>query len=343
MRLTKRVLLLSLVSCLASLAACSEPTPEWTFSAPTMGTTYTVKVVDAPADVTAHIAQLTIDDVLRTIDLSMSQYRSDSEVSRFNTSHSTDWFGVSVDLLHVVQTAQEVASESSGAFDITVGPLVNAWGFGSEHSDHVPNEDELRALGARVGYRKLEVRANPAAIRKQNPELQIDVNGIAPGYAVDLLAGRFLLLGVKNFVIDIGGEVLARGHNAEGQSWRIAIERPSDQRSTPFGFVTLRDASVTTSGEYRHYYFKNGRRYSHTIDPRTLEPVQHDLAAVVVAGAASMDIDAWATALNVLGAEEGMDLARKRGVAAMFIRDRAGTLSATMTDQYRPYVAQAKD
>jgi thiamine biosynthesis lipoprotein len=340
MRVANPIPSLILFSIVAGLSACSETQPAWTFSAPTMGTTYTVKVVDAPAGMTPHGVQGTIDEVLSVIDLSMSQYRSDSEVSRFNASQSTDWFGVSDGLLRVVQTAQQVAAESGGAFDITVGPLVNAWGFGSEHTDHTPNAAELELIGTRVGYRKLEVRADPAAIRKLSANLQIDVNGIAPGYAVDLLAARFLSLGLKNFVIDIGGEVLARGHNDEGQPWRIAIERPSDQRAAPYGFVALQDASVTTSGEYRHYYLKNGRRYSHTIDPRTLEPVQHDLGAVVVAGATSMDIDAWATALNVLGADRGLDLARQRGIAAMFIRDRAGTLSATMTNQFRQYVAQ---
>ncbi len=307
-----------------------------------MGTTYTVKVVDAPADLAPHSIQKTVDSVLDEIDVSMSEYRSDSEISRFNASRSTDWFAVSSDLLRVVQSAQQVASESNGAFDITVGPLVDAWGFGPEHTQDMPTAEQLQAIAARIGYRKLEVRSDPAAIRKQVAELEIDVNGIAPGYAVDLLSKRFEQLGLENYVIDIGGEVLARGHNAQGDPWRIAIERPTDERSAPFGFVALRDASVTTSGEYRHYYYKNGKRYSHTIDPRTRSPVEHDLAAVVVAGPTTTQIDAWATALNVLGAEAGLHLARERHIAAMFIRDRGGTLNPEMTQEFRSYLAQAE-
>ncbi|HEU4603636.1 MAG TPA: FAD:protein FMN transferase [Steroidobacteraceae bacterium] len=307
-----------------------------------MGTTYTVKVVDAPADLAPHSIQKTVDSVLDEIDVSMSEYRADSEISRFNASRSTDWFAVSSDLLRVVQSAQQVASESNGAFDITVGPLVDAWGFGPEHTQDMPTAEQLQAIAARIGYRKLEVRSDPAAIRKQVAELEIDVNGIAPGYAVDLLSKRFEQLGLENYVIDIGGEVLARGHNAQGDPWRIAIERPTDERSAPFGFVALRDASVTTSGEYRHYYYKNGKRYSHTIDPRTRSPVEHDLAAVVVAGPTTTQIDAWATALNVLGAEAGLHLARERHIAAMFIRDRGGTLNPEMTQEFRPYLAQAE-
>jgi thiamine biosynthesis lipoprotein len=307
-----------------------------------MGSTYTVKVVDAPAGLAPHAIQQTVDGVLDEIDASMSEYRVDSEISRFNASRSTDWFAVGSDLLRVVQSAQQVASESNGAFDITVGPLVDAWGFGPEHTQGVPTAEQLQAIAENVGYRKLEVRDDPAAIRKQVAELEIDVNGVAPGYAVDLLAKRFDQLGLKNFVIDIGGEVLARGHNAQSNPWRIAVERPTDERSAPFGFVALRDASVTTSGEYRHYYYKNGKRYSHTIDPRTRSPVEHDLAAVVVAGATTTQIDAWATALNVLGADAGMRLASERHIAAMFIRDREGTLTSEMTQEFRPYLARGE-
>jgi thiamine biosynthesis lipoprotein len=197
----------------------------------------------------------------------------------------------------------------------------------------------LAALAAEVGYRKLETRDVPAAIRKHVSTLQIDVNGIAPGYAVDLLSSTFGRLGIKNFVIDIGGEVLARGRNARGKPWRIAVERPTDPQAAPYAFVSLRDASVTTSGEYRHFYIKNGQRYSHTIDPRTLEPVRHDLASVVVIGSTSIEIDAWATALNVLGGDEGFALARARRIPALFIRDQGGVLRGEMTEEFESYLS----
>ena len=191
----------------------------------------------------------------------------------------------------------------------------------------------------RVGYHKLQVRESPAALRKLSPELTIDLNGIAPGYAVDLLAARFTVLGLRNFMIDIGGEVLARGRNSSGEPWRIAVERPVDTDQTPYAIVQLSNTSVTTSGEYRHYIERNGHRYSHTIDPRTASPVEHKLVSVVLAGATSMEIDAWATALNVLGEEAGYQLAVQRGMPALFIIDAGnGQFRHEMTPQFQPYL-----
>lgn len=144
---------------------------------------------------------------------------------------------------------------------------------------------------------------------------------------------------LEHFMIDIGGEVLARGRNGKGELWRIAVERPFDTEPEPFAVVTLDNASVTTSGEYRHYFVRNGHRYSHTIDPRTARPVEHELASVVVIGATSMDIDAWATALNVLGTEAGYELALRRAMPVMFIEAHDQQLRSRATPQFAPYVA----
>jgi FAD:protein FMN transferase len=182
----------------------------------------------------------------------------------------------------------------------------------------LPTERQIAQLRERVGFRLLDVRLHPAAVRKRSPALKIDLNGIAPGYAVDELAARFRMLGLDNFMIDIGGEVLARGRNASGARWRIAVERPQDTEPTPFKIIELDNRSVTTSGEYRHYFERDGRRYSHTIDPRSGHPIV-SRGSVVVVGATSLEIDAWATALNVLGPDVGLELANKEGVAAMYL------------------------
>jgi FAD:protein FMN transferase len=313
-RLLSTSLLISLL-----LIGCARQPRELILSGPTMGTTYNIKVVGTPEKVDAEAVRRTIDDVLAMIDIEMSIYRTDSHISRFNAARSIEWIDVPAGLAHVVATANGVSKRSGGAFDITIAPLIQAWGFGpSGEPTELPTDAQLAALRDRVGHELLEVRLEPAALRKQHPELTIDVNGIAPGYAVDLLAERFIELGLKDFMIDIGGEVLARGRNASNATWRIAVERPQDTEPTPFAILTLDNKSITTSGEYRHYFERDGRRFSHTVDPRTGQPIA-SYGSVAVVGATSLEIDAWATALNVLGPDEGLRLAEHEGLAAMYL------------------------
>lgn len=327
------------------LASCARTPPEIAISGPTMGTTYSLKVASAPDNVDSHALRVAADEVLERIDRSMSGYRDDSEISRFNASTSTEWYEVSSDLATVVDYALKVGAESGGTFDITVGPLVAAWGFGATGEPiDLPDEAKLAELRGRVGYQKLQARLQPPALRKSDANVRVDLNGIAPGYAVDLMAERLQSMHVGNFMIDIGGEVRARGRNARGQLWRIAVERPIDAEPEPYAIVQLDDAAVTTSGEYRHYYDRNGHRYSHTIDPRTGRPVEHSLASVVVIGPTAMQNDAWATALNVLGSDAGHKLATERGMAVLFIEAQAiagrTELHSVTTPQFQPYLAQ---
>lgn len=323
-----------------ALAGCERAAPELAISGPTMGTTYSIKVASAPDTVDAHALRVAADAVLASIDLSMSGYREDSEISRFNASPSTDWYEVSSDLATVVDYALEVSRESGGTFDITVGPLVAAWGFGAAGEPiDLPDEARLADLKAHVGHEKLQARLKPPALRKSDAALKVDLNGIAPGYAVDLMAERLRSMKLAHFMIDIGGEVRAQGRNARGELWRIAVERPIDAEPEPYAIVQLDNAAVTTSGEYRAYYDRDGHRYSHTIDPRTGRPVEHSLASVVVIGPTSMYTDAWTTALNVLGTEAGRALAQKRDMPVMFI-DLVGTeLKSVVTPQFEPYIA----
>jgi thiamine biosynthesis lipoprotein len=324
---------------LIGIAGCARAPEEITLSGPTMGTTYNVRVVDAPRALDSHAIRVAIDAVLDSIDRSMSGYRDDSEVARFNASTSTDWFEVSPNLATVVGVARDTSAASGGAFDITVAPLVSLWGFGrAGEPAALPDEAAIQAAQSRSGYQWLEVRAQPAALRKKLPGLTIDLNGIAPGFAVDELARHFAALGIANFMIDIGGEVMARGCNAQGEHWHIAVEKPVDTQPEPFVILKLADLSVTTSGEYRHYYVRDGHRYSHTIDPRTGRPVEHNLASVVLIGSTSVAIDAWATALNVLGADAGLKLATQRGMPAMFIVQEGDQFRTKMTPGFAAHV-----
>jgi thiamine biosynthesis lipoprotein len=305
---------ISALFCLLLVAGC-EPSPqELVLSGPTMGTTYTVKVTAPPLSLDSAQLRATIDDVLAQIDRSMSGYRTDSEVARFNASASTQWYEVSGELAAVVQAALDISEKSGGAFDITVAPLVAAWGFGPAGEPTVlPNAGQLAQLAASIGYRKLHVQLDPPALRKDVAALTIDLNGIAPGFAVDRLADRLSALHAANFMIDIGGEIRARGHNANGDPWHIA------------------------SGEYRDYYERAGRRYSHTIDPRTRQPLQRAPGSVVVIAASTASADAWATALNVLGPQAGLALAAQEHMPVLFIERQGNGWRAQSTAEFERY------
>jgi FAD:protein FMN transferase len=330
---------------LAGFGACSRSPAELNLVGPTMGTTYTVKIAKPPAHIPGHAVRAVIDRELARIDESMSGYRPDSEISRFNASRSTDWFEVSADLAVVVQAALDVSEASGGAFDVTVTPLVQAWGFGAANTApaDLPNDATLRPLLEQIGYRKLQVRDTPAALRKDQPELTIDLNGIAPGFAVDRIAAEFDTLGLQSYMIDIGGEIRVRGRNAAGEKWRIAVEEPLDAEArTPFAILELDGFAVATSGDYRHYYARDGKRYSHTIDPRSGRPIEHDLASVAVVHEDAMYADAWGTAFNVLGAEAGFELAEKLGMSVMFIVDTDRQLQAKSTPAILPLIASVR-
>jgi FAD:protein FMN transferase len=333
----QRVLLLVLILWLAS---CTRAPLHLSLSGPTMGTGYVVKVAELPAGVGEPQIRDRIDAVLARIDRSMSGYRTDSELARFNASSSTDWIAVSSDLAKVVAAALQVSEQSAGVLDITVSPLVEMWGFGSQgpRSD-IPSEQEIVRARSGVGFRKLHVRQSPPALRKDDPALTVDLNAVAPGYAVDLLAAELTRLSLADFMIDIGGEVRVSGRNEHGRSWRIAVERPVDGEPQPYVILELTDQAVSTSGDYRHYDVRAGRRFSHTIDPRTGRPIEHELAAVIVVSSTAVEADAWATAFNVLGEEAGYALAASREMPVMFLSRRNGQVVRRVTRWFEPYLS----
>ena len=304
---------------LAALASCSRaPVELW---GPAMGTTYSVVVPGLPAGVAPADVEAAIAEVLREADQHLSGWNSSGELVRINDSRSTDWLPISPQLLEVLREAAAVNRASGGAFDVTVGPLVRAWGFGAGAAEDAvtPSQPELDALRAQIGQDQLELREQPPALRKAEPELTLDLDGIVPGWAVDRIAVRLESLGVADYLVELGGEVRARGRSPVGRPWRIAIERPVPGQRRPLGVIELDALGVSTSGDYRDYREIGGRRVSHTIDPRTGRPVDHALAAVTVVHASAAAADAWSTALMVLGPDEGMALARRQGLAALFV------------------------
>jgi thiamine biosynthesis lipoprotein len=324
--------------CVLLAAGCDSSPPEIVLSGPTMGTTYTVKVAAPASGVDPAAVRVAIDDVLEHIDRSMSGYRVDSEVARFNATLSTDWCEVSPDLAAVVQTSLDISVASDGVFDITVAPLVAAWGFGpAGEPKALPSAEQLAQLEATVGYRKLHVRQAPPALRKDVAGLSIDLNGIAPGFAVDRLAQRLQSMRIENYMIDIGGEIRALGRNAHGEPWHIAIEHPVETQRTPYASVWLDGAAVSTSGEYRAYYEREGRRYSHTVDPRSGRTLDREPGAVVVVAPLAAQADGWATALNVLGPRDGLALATQRQLPVLFIERKGSEWRSQATPEFERY------
>lgn len=301
----------------------SPPGPYVAFSGNTMGTTWNVKVAgDDLGPDAMRLIGAGIDAALDDVVGRMSTWEKDSELSRFNAMESTAPFSVSPTVLEVLGVAQRISRLSEGAFDVTVGPLVDAWGFGNQDRDLAqspPSEATLQKLLGRVGYRGLELNPATGHMAKSHPGMQVDVSAIAKGYGVDRIGDALERLGQRDYLVEVGGELLARGQRNDGRTWRVAIEKPSQEVGAYHRVLELRNRAMATSGDYRNYYEVDGQRVSHTIDPRTGRPIRHDLASVSVVHERATWADAWATALNVLGPEAGYALAEAQGLAAHFI------------------------
>jgi thiamine biosynthesis lipoprotein len=284
-----------------------------------MGTTFTVKVVAQDGDDTLkeRLAQI-LRDVLEGVDGAMSTYRTDSEIAAFNR-HGTEDFDASPELMEVMKEAQRVARLSSGAFDITVGPLVDAWGFGPVGAADPPGEEALNRLLAVTGFEQIDVDSDLGVLRKARADCRVDLSAIAKGFAVDRVAAAFDEEGFQDYMVEIGGEVRTRGRNGAGKPWRIGIERPDFDTRAVYVTIPLSDLALATSGDYRNYVERNGVRISHTIDPRTGRPIAHGLASVSVIHSSCMTADALATALEVLGPVDGLAMAEQYDIPAFFL------------------------
>jgi thiamine biosynthesis lipoprotein len=307
---------------------------------PTMGTYFSVKVPRPPPDMDVQQLRRGIERVLIEVNREISTYDPDSELSRLNRNPSTDWIPVSRNLLAAIAEGQRVGALSGGAFDITVGPLVNLWGFGPDPDvQTVPSPGAIAAARARVGYDKIELRTDPPAIRKQRGDIYIDLSALGEGYGADRLAAFLESAGIGDYLAAIAGTMRLRGRNAKGEPWGIAIERPASGRRTVQGILPLTDGAISTSGDYRNYFEQAGRRYSHHIDPRSGQPVSHRLASATVALSLTADCamraDGLATALVVLGEQKGPVVAESGGIAAYFIVRGDQGLREMATTAYR--------
>ena len=318
------------------------PGSSTTFSGRTMGTTWSVHLANktlGPAGMRQATAavQAALDEVVA----SMSSWDSDSELSRFNASSSTEPQVISASILTVLEAAQTVSEKTNGAFDVTVSPLVEAWGFGAaEIPDQPPSQTEIERLLNQTDYRQLILDPTQGTLAKQQAGMEIDLSAIAKGYGVDRAVEALEELGYANYLVEVGGELRARGRRLDGKLWRVAIESPSDGVRGIHRILNLEDIAMATSGDYRNFYESEGRRVSHTLDPRTGRPIEHGLASVSVLHPSATGADAWATALNVLGPDSGYARAEEKGLAAYFIvREPTGDpFSVRMTPAFARYL-----
>lgn len=321
----KRRLLLTLKSTLLlalfTLAACSNQQDQqpvrlqgqifgsfWLATLPDTWTAEQIKLLEAG-----------IEGELQKVDLSMSTYKPESELNQLNEAPLGEWFTVSDELFEVLNLSQAVAATSQGAFDVTLGGLVNLWSFGPEaRPETIPEAELLNERLSVIGYQYLELDKEQTAARRLRNSY-IDLSGVAKGYAVDKVAEWLEQQGVENYLVNIGGEIIVGGERSEGKPWRIGVEVPDAKLQTIHHVVPLTNESVATSGDYRNYYEVDGRRMSHTLDPKTGWPVNHQLTSVTVIHPSNAVADAWATAFMVLGTEASLNLANQENIKVLLI------------------------
>jgi len=309
----------------ALLAACGERrgaavAPVALFRGPTMGSSYSVKIAGADLSATAQTAAHdAVRAALNRVDVTMSTHRYDSELSHFNRHGAASGFALSPDTFAVFALGQRVSAMTDGAFDVTVGPVVDAWGFGPRREFRVVGPAEVAALERSIGWRMLALDAPARTATKARPEVRADLSGIAKGYAVDQAARALDALGIERYMIEAGGEVRARGINGEGRPWQIGIEQPDANPPRARYVVPLDGRSLATSGDYRIFFEHDGNRYCHEIDPATGRPIANGVASVSVAADECALADALATALMVMGPERGYAFATAQQLAAHFV------------------------
>jgi thiamine biosynthesis lipoprotein len=319
------------------MLACSPPkVTESHITGPTMGTSYNVKYVDVQGIDKQHLQQQ-IDQKLLDINNLMSTYITDSELSRFNQWQSTEPFEMSSETLEVLNEAKRLGAMSDGLLDVTVGPLVNLWGFGPQsRPDKIPPEDVIKSIKAQIGLDKLII--GPTWASKTQPTLYVDLSTIAKGYAVDEIAEILLSQNIKDFLVEIGGEMRLAGKKAAGTDWKVAIEKPETMQRAVQKIISIGNNAVATSGDYRNYYEQDGVRYSHLINPNTGYPIKHNLVSVTVIHPSSMTADGLATALSIMGKDKALALAKEYKIAVLLITKESKGFTEYTSEKFEQLV-----
>ncbi|WMN54917.1 FAD:protein FMN transferase [Vibrio fluvialis] len=319
------------------LAGCGQPPQQVHLSGPTMGTSYNIKYLQQDGLPSSDDLHKEIDRLLEEVNDQMSTYRKDSELSRFNQYQGIDPFEVSNQTATVVREAIRLNGLTEGALDVTVGPLVNLWGFGPEaRPEVVPTDAELAERKANTGIHHLSVEGNK--LSKDLPHLYVDLSTIAKGWGVDVVANYIESQGIHNYMVEVGGEIRLKGLNRDGVPWRIAVEKPTvDERSIQ-EIIEPGDMAIATSGDYRNYFERDGVRYSHIINPQTGRPIHNRVVSVTVLDKSCMTADGLATGLMVLGDEKGIEIAEQNHIPVFMIVKTDDGFKEIASSAFKPYL-----
>ncbi|MCX8956555.1 FAD:protein FMN transferase ApbE [Erwinia psidii] len=308
----------------------------------TMGTFWSVSLADLPSERKETLQKL-IQQQLDEDDHELSTWKPDSVLSRFNQYRGSEPQPVSDNMADIVTLALRIGQKTHGAMDITVGPLVNLWGFGPDKQPiKTPTQDQIDAARTQTGLRHLQViqRGEGGYLQKDLPGLYVDLSTVGEGFATDHLARLMEKEGVSSYLVSVGGAVLSRGINPQGRPWKVAIQKPTDQEDAVQALVDLQGHGISTSGSYRNYYELDGKRISHVIDPTTGRPIQHKLVSATVIATTALEADGWDTGLMVLGEEKAKALALREKLAVYLIIKQADGFRIWMSPQFKAFIAQ---
>ena len=344
-----RMALLSVVILLTGCDNASAPaTPKaavTVLEGKTMGTVWRVSVVGVDKS-RAEELRTKVQTQLDGDDRLLSTWKNDSALMRFNHSRSTTPWPVNEAMADIVTESLRIGRKTQGAMDITVGPLVNLWGFGPDKQPvSTPTQAQIDAAKARTGLDKLTVinRADRQYLQKSIPDLYVDLSTVGEGYAADHLARLMTEEGISRYLVSVGGALVSRGMNADGQPWRVAIQKPTDRENAVQAIVDINGHGISTSGSYRNYYELDGKRISHVIDPQTGRPITHKLVSVTVIAPTALEADAWDTGLMVLGTEKAQQVVREQGLAVYMIMKEGDGFTTWMSPQFRAFLVNGKN
>lgn len=330
---------------LAALAGCEKPVaerPMVEIHGRTMGTFYGVKVVgDFPGGQQA--LQTQVDTLLKHYNDEISTYDQNSSLSKFNQQQTTAPFPVSQEMADIVISALRVGQRTQGVLDVTVGPLVNLWGFGPDKRPiKTPTDEQIAAARQRVGIQHLhvDVSADHAALRKDVPNIYVDLSTIGEGFGADKVADFLESRGVHNYLVEIAGASRSRGVNAKGEQWKLAIQKPTDELDDVQAIVKPDGRAISTSGSYRNYYELDGQRYSHIIDPATGKPITHRLVSATVITPTALEADGLDTALMVMGPEKALAFAKQQHLAVYLVIKTDKGFKAEHSESFEPYLVK---
>lgn len=331
----KKIKPLFIITLLFLLSACQKENNYTSLNGHTMGTTYRV-TLEQPSTKIKPLKNL-IDQKLDKINQLMSTYINDSELSKFNALQSTECQKLSKETLFVIKSAVNVANQTQGKFDVTLAPLIEIWGFDKKNTKNkIPSQTVITNLLKQTGSNKLHFGTQ--CIAKESPNLSVNLSAIAKGYAVDEIAKLIHQQGINNYLVEIGGEVANMGVNVKGKPWTIAIESASSKKRSIQKVIMPKGLGIATSGDYRNYFEKDGKRYSHTINPTSGYPITHALASITVLHHETMLADAYATAMMAMGSEDSLNFANKHKVPIFMLVKTENGFKEVYNELFKSYI-----